>query len=79
MTGVQTCALPIWTHIHLFTYYEIMSLFQEAGYEVKDINGTVFNLSNRQREIMNILLKLSKNTEAWMYETFQYTVKAQKR
>ncbi len=67
------------THIHLFTYYEIMSLFQEAGYEVKDINGTVFNLSNRQREIMNILLKLSKNTEAWMYETFQYTVKAQKR
>ena len=67
------------THIHFFTYYEIMSLFQEAGYEVKDINGTVFNLSNRQREIMNILLKLSKNTEAWMYETFQYTVKAQKR
>lgn len=67
------------THIHLFTYYEIMSLFQEAGYEVKDINGTVFNLSERQREIMNILLKLSKNTETWMYETFQYTVKAQKR
>lgn len=67
------------THIHLFTYYEIMTLFQEAGYEVKDINGTVFDLSGRQREIMNILLKLSKNTEAWMYETFQYTVKAQKR
>lgn len=67
------------THIHLFTYYEIMTLFQDAGYEVKDINGTVFDISEREREIMNILLKLSENTEAWMYETFQYTVKAQKR
>ncbi len=67
------------THIHLFTYYEIMTLFQDAGYEVKDINGTVFAISERGREIINILLKLSENTEAWMYETFQYTVKAQKR
>lgn len=67
------------THIHLFTYYEIMTLFQDAGYEVKDINGTVFDISEREREIMNILLKLSENTEAWMYETFQYTVRAQKR
>lgn len=66
-------------HIHLFTYYEIMTLFENAGFEVKDINGTVFDISGRQREIMNILLKLSENTEAWMYETFQYTVKAQKR
>lgn len=67
------------THIHFFTYYEIMALFQETGYEVKDINGTVFDISERQREIMNLLLRFSKNTEAWMYETFQYTVKAQKR
>lgn len=67
------------THIHLFTYYEIMTLFQDAGYEVKDINGTVFDISERERKIMNILLKLSENTEAWMYETFQYTVRAQKR
>ncbi len=65
--------------MHLFTYYEIMALFQDAGYEVKDINGTVFAISERGREIINILLKLSENTEAWMYETFQYTVKAQKR
>ena len=56
-----------------------MTLFENAGFEVKDINGTVFDISGRQREIMNILLKLSENTEAWMYETFQYTVKAQKR
>ncbi len=67
------------THIHLFIYYEIMTLFDNAGYEVKDINRTVFGISGRQRKIMNILLKLSENTEKWMYETFQYTVKAQKR
>lgn len=67
------------THIHFFTYYEIMSLFQGAGYDVRDINRTVFGISEREKEIINILLKLSENTEAWMYETFQYTVKAQKK
>ena len=67
------------THIHFFTYYEIMSLFQDAGYSVKDINRTVFGISEREKEIINILLKLSENTEAWMYETFQYTIKAQKK
>lgn len=36
-------------------------------------------ISEREKEIINILLKLSENTEAWMYETFPYTVKAQKK
>lgn len=66
------------THIHFFTYYEIMNLFQEAGYAVRDINRTVFDMSERQKGIVDALLRLSDHTESWMYETFQYTVKAQK-
>lgn len=66
------------THIHFFTFYEIMNLFQKAGYEVKDIKRTVFGISEREKELIEVLLRMSDNTEAWMYETFQYTVKAQK-
>lgn len=67
------------THIHFFTYYEIMNLFQEAGYVVRDINRTVFDISERERIIMELLLRLSDQTESWMYETFQYIIKAQKQ
>lgn len=67
------------THIHFFTYYEMMLLFQSAGYSVIDISRTVFDLSEKEKEIMKVLLRLSDNTEPWMYETYQYTIKAQKQ
>lgn len=67
------------THIHFFTYYEIMDLFQNAGYTVKDIDGVAFHISDRERAIMETLLGLSDQTEEWMYRTFQYVVKAQKQ
>ena len=66
------------THIHFFTYYEIMDLFQKAGYTVEDIDGVSFGMSEREEKIMETLLALSDNTQAWMYKTFQYVVKAQK-
>lgn len=66
------------THIHFFTYYEIMSMFHENGYKVVEIRKSVFDISERQRAIMKLLLELSEQTEDWMYETFQYVVKAQK-
>lgn len=65
------------THIHFFTYYEIMEMFYDAGYNVTEMGKTVFDLSERQRLIMKTLRGLSEQTEDWMYETFQYIVKAQ--
>lgn len=67
------------THIHFFTYYEIMKMFDEAGYAVRDMNRVAFSLSEREKEIIEALLRFSDHTEAWMYETFQYIVKAQKQ
>lgn len=65
------------THIHFFTYYEIMSMFHEAGYHVREVRRTAFDLSERQQVIMKTLRSLSEQTEDWMYEAFQYVVKAQ--
>ena len=67
------------THIHFFTYYEIMKMFEQAGYAVRDINRVAFSLSEREKEIIEVLLRFSDHTEDWMYETFQYIVKAQKK
>lgn len=66
------------THIHLFTYYEIMSMFHETGYSVREVRKTGVDLSERQQRIMRTLLALSEQTEDWMYEAFQYVVKAQR-
>lgn len=67
------------THIHFFTYYEMMNLFHNAGYEVQEIGKTVLDISSREQAIMETLLNLSNQTEEWMYSTFQYIVRAQKR
>ncbi|MBD5524390.1 MAG: methyltransferase domain-containing protein [Lachnospiraceae bacterium] len=66
------------THIHFFTYYEIMRMFQETDYSVREVREVVSDISDRQRTIMETLLNLSDQTEEWMYRTFQYVVKAQK-
>ena len=66
------------THIHFFTYYEIMFMFQRANYDIKNIEASTIRITEKQKNIQKQLLSLSQNTEAWMYEVFQYIVKAQK-
>ena len=66
------------THIHFFTYYEIIRLFVQAGYEIRNMRNITVPLSGRQKEIEAVLLPLSEDTQHWMYETFQYVIKVQK-
>lgn len=67
------------THVHFFTYYEIMDFFQSAGYVIEEMDGIYFNISERQKELSDVLLRLSDKTEAWMYNAFQYIVKARRQ
>lgn len=66
------------THIHFFTYYEIMYMFQRAGYVVESVKNMVLPISEKQNEMKNVLSKLSADTEDWMFETFQYRIKARR-
>jgi 2-polyprenyl-3-methyl-5-hydroxy-6-metoxy-1,4-benzoquinol methylase len=67
------------THIHLFTFYEIMCMFDEAGYKMEDMDVSQVPVTERQKEIEKVLLGLSDQTEAWMYEAIQYIVKARRQ
>lgn len=62
------------THIHMFTYNEIIRMFTKAGYELEKMtmNGS---LSEEDEVLVDELLKLGK-AERFMYQAFQYQVVA---
>ncbi len=63
------------THIHMFTYNEIIRMFvDEAGYKIEDIsmNG---ELNGENELLADKLVKLGK-AEKFMYQAFQYQVVA---
>lgn len=62
------------THIHLFTYNEIIRMFEKGGYQVVKVEPVVYNISKRQEELITQLLALNCATEEHMYKTFQYLI-----
>ena len=67
------------THIHFFTYYEVIKMFQEGGYDVEDMGLTVNLISEQQKELIDQLLALRTGSERFMYEAFQYLACARMR
>lgn len=67
------------THIHLFTYNEIVKMFQEGQYEIEGVKMTNMPMSEEEKELIDKLLSLQKESERFMYEAFQFQVRAQKR
>lgn len=63
------------SHIHLFTYKEILSMFEQAGYSVEEIRTQLSGLSDRQRELIGKLVELSSGSTKEMFESFQYIVR----
>lgn len=67
------------THIHLFTGKEIVNMFESENYRLELLEGVGYQLTEEQETLKEELLKISKEVSPAMYETFQYTVIAQKR
>lgn len=65
------------THIHLFTYNEIIEMFQKARYEVENVLLVWGDVGAAYSALIDELLKLG-NAQRFMYETFQYAVRARK-
>lgn len=66
------------SHIHFFTYYEILLMFQAEGYKMEEIKTTSVVITKEQEELAQKLLELSDGVDMHMYHTYQYLVKARK-
>lgn len=66
------------THIHLFTYNEIVKMFEAAGYHIIDIGQTNNQLNDIQQKLIDDLCALAPKAKRNMYEAFQYVVVAGK-
>ncbi len=62
------------THIHLFTFNEIIKIFTETGYSIEGVLPLKGDISDRERKLIDGLLALEPSAERHMYETFQYIV-----
>lgn len=67
------------THIHFFTFYELIRMFQESGYEIDNVGMTVSLIDDQQKELIDQLLLLRSESERFMYEAFQYLIRARRR
>ncbi len=65
------------THIHLFTYNEILTMFQEGGYKISQIDALTTTLSASQEALIHRLLALQCGASEFMYQAFWYIVRAQ--
>lgn len=63
------------THIHFFTYYEILLMFQKEGFIMEEVQTTMMSLTEEQEKLKMKLLEISQNVEMHMYDTYQYVVK----
>lgn len=64
------------THIHLFTFHEIVRMFETAGFEVEDVRTVVPPINLNQRVLINQLLSIENSAKRFWYETYQYAVLA---
>lgn len=67
------------SHIHFFTYNEIVSMFKAGGYEIETVASLISTVTAQQETLIDRLLELSGGTSRHMYETFQYVVCAKNR
>lgn len=66
------------THIHFFTYNEIVRMFNDKKYDILNITYTIVNSNTEKREkIIADLMSVSDNAQKFMFEAFQYIVLAQ--
>lgn len=61
------------THIHFFTYYEILNMFKECGLDVVDARCFKYDLSTNEIELIDKLMTIKyEGVERFMFETYQY-------
>ncbi|WP_051211756.1 methyltransferase domain-containing protein [Butyrivibrio fibrisolvens] len=64
------------THIHFFTFNEIVKMYSRAGYSIDECASYKRPISEEDDALIDKLIGLVPGAEKHMYQTFQYLVKA---
>lgn len=67
------------THIHLFTFNEIVKMFQACNFMIRDMKSIGQPISGENQILIDKLLSCGGKADRRMYEAFQYVVCAQKQ
>lgn len=67
------------THIHLFTFNEIVKMFLAGSFKIKDMEAVGLPISEDNHLLIDKLLNCGGKASRQMYEAFQYVVCAQKQ
>lgn len=68
------------THIHFFTYYEMISMFAGAGYEVLKVDFVEHGgIPQEVQGFVQQLVDMSESAEEFMFRAFQYQILAEKK
>lgn len=67
------------THIHLFTYNELVKMISEADLEKITVGGVSMPISEEEEKLISSLVLLGNGTEPYMYKTYQYIAVAGKK
>ena len=67
------------THIHLFTFNEIVKMFQACNFMIRDMKSIGQPISGENQILIDKLLSCGGKADRQMYEAFQYVVCAQKQ
>ncbi|XME04281.1 methyltransferase domain-containing protein [Lachnospiraceae bacterium C1.1] len=68
------CGLLDRTHIHLFTYNEIVKMLDRLGFKKYDILSKNEEINENDKELIRSLLVLQPEAKEFMYSSFQYLV-----
>lgn len=73
------CGLLDKTHIHFFTYNEMVKMFLSEGYEIETVNALSPSVSSEpDTDFIRKLVELSDGAEEFMFRTFQYLIVAKR-
>lgn len=66
------------THIHMFTYNEMIRMFNNSGFEVEDTCSRIISITEDDKEYINRLLEFEPSAKRFMYETYQFNIRVKK-
>lgn len=66
------------THIHFFTFHEILWMLGRAGYQMERIEASSVVVSAEEEEMKKKIMSIVQESKEWMFDAFQYVFRSRK-